>query len=104
MEIRKVEKPRRLYEDPAHVEELIPVSDLREYVDTHPYQGNFIPGRVFYNRAGDMLETYWADVECYAETMGDVILFRSIKTCDIVGVTIPDARNKVGLIEIPEAK
>ena len=104
MEIKHVYKTKKLYEEPARVDKVINVSDLREYIKNHlPITNEEFKPHVWYNQAGDIFEIYWSSESCYAEEVGNgIVVERSFETKEIVGVKFRGVKSLMGLVEVKE--
>ncbi len=72
--VRKVVKPRKVYEEPEEVDTLIPVEELSAYIRENPPAAAAFKPSAFYNREGDMVEAYFENESCYAEAIGNIVI------------------------------
>ncbi len=98
--VRKVVKPRKVYEEPEEIDTLIAVEELSAYIRENPLpMGAFTPS-AFYNREGDMMEAYFENESCYAEAVGIIVIERAHSDNRIVGVKVCQVKSLMGLKEI----
>jgi hypothetical protein len=102
--MKTVEKPRRIYEEPAESVEYIELGELRQWIDDHP-PGEFKP-TPFYNRDGDMIEVYFEDADAYGDVTfsKEFVVMRAQGDGRIVGIKIHRVKALLGLVDITNVK
>ncbi len=100
--MKTITKPRKLYEEQEKICELLPISDLAQWIKDYPVPSDFVfKPIVHWNRDGNFLEAYWKDDSCYAEPVGELTLMRSHETDEVVGIQIHRVTKQIGLVEVP---
>ncbi len=108
MDIIQEVKPRRLFEEPEHVERFIAVKDLREYMeDAKKTAPCMQPGFVFkplarYVRAMDAFDVLWKESAFLSRRMGDLEVYVDPDTGEIGGVRFYGVLEKMNLREVTD--
>lgn len=97
---KKAIKPRRIYEEPEEIVTLIPVSDLPEWIEKRACELKEFKPSVCYNRDGDLIEVYFENDHCVAESQPGLTIERSMETQRVVGVKVHGVKKLMGLKEI----
>ncbi len=100
----------RTFKEKDEVAKYIPVSNLQEYVNQliekrfKEPKNEFQPV-IYFNREGNLLEIYWKDDSCYAESSDNkhLTLMKNFETKEIVGIKIYGIHKLLNLEEIPDA-
>lgn len=104
MKTKRVVKPRKLYEEPEVVEELISVADIDEYIKNRATATEKPPFKpcFYYHHDGDFIDVWLSEEPSWSEQLdNNMVIMRKLNSEKVVGIKLYGIKKLIGLIEIP---